>query len=92
MCYQSQAAARATCVAALVATARTSDGKSTRPLIGADWGRKHCMQMHAEADQIPPETTAEKNQWRCARAGVRLCGDSGKRTHAFRNSVLRMLK
>eukprot|EP00959_Pyramimonas_sp_CCMP1952_P219429 4587865-Pyramimonas_sp.AAC.1 len=91
MCYHSQAAARAMRVAAPAAASRTSDGKSTRPLLGADWGRKRCMHMHAEADQIPPEATTENDQWRCARAGVHLCEDSGKRTQAFRNSVLRML-
>eukprot|EP00959_Pyramimonas_sp_CCMP1952_P396298 8303230-Pyramimonas_sp.AAC.1 len=92
MCYQSQAAARATCVAALVASARTADGKTAMPLLGADWGRKHCMQMHATAEPIKKETAAEKRQWRCARAGVHLCGVGGGRTWAFRNSILRFLK
>ncbi|CAK0800461.1 unnamed protein product, partial [Prorocentrum cordatum] len=90
--FQSAAAVRTTCVTALVAVGRCPSGRTARPLLGADWGRKHTMQMHAAAEPIRKETVAERNQWRCARAGVHLCGAKGKDTYSFRNSVLRMLK
>jgi hypothetical protein len=92
LCFHSGSAARATCITSLLAVSRCENGASARPAIAADWGIKHTMQMHATAQPIPGETKAEKEQWRCLRAGVHLCGSVGDRLYKFRNAVIRMLK
>ena len=66
--------------------ARRADAKTAGPWLGADWGKAHCVQIHAEAGPMPPETAAETRQWKCAKAGSHLRGDRGGLTYAFRNS------
>ena len=93
--FESYAASRATCIAAMLVNKRTEKGKTLNVTMADDWQRRHTPYKWIENNKhsIPKEARADEKRWRSSRAGIDLVHTrAGRMLYTLRNSYLRVCK
>ena len=78
--------------ALLNAESKTGGSRVGKTALDVDWSVKAQIQRHADSEENGDESSAEKEKWKCFRAGVELCNESGRALSKYKNCILRVLK